>query len=168
MSNYNSIEAQQGAVNNNSFIQSGEKSNKARKGKVPPVYQIVRSAMAQFKRQITQDTECKKKCLVAAVARMSHLYPDALRFWADFRVERERLLDSQRFNKECKSRGLEPKNVADHVVCEGKAMLNDVLLHGILPLGERVQMYKDPLWEDTFSLYATPNSANETKEDSDE
>ena len=164
----NITEAQQGAVNNNPIIQTGEKRNKTRKGNVPPVYQIIRSAMAQFKRQITQDTECKKKCLVAAVTRMSHLYPDALRFWADFRVERDKLLDSNRFCKECKSRSLKPENVADHVLCEGKAMLNDVLLHGILPLGERVQMYKDPLWEDTFSLYATPNSANETKEDSDE
>ena len=161
------IETQQGAINNNPINQSNEK-RKTRKGKVPPVYQIVRSAMAQFKRQITQDTECKKKCLVAAVTRMSHLYPDALRFWADFRVERDKLLDSHRFCKECKSRSLKPENVADHVVCEGKAIVNKVLLNGILPLGERVQMYKDPLWEDTFSLYATPNFANETKEDSDE
>lgn len=161
------IETQQGAVNNNSFIQTGEKRNKSRKGNVPPIYQIVRSAMAQFKRQITQDTECKKKCLVAAVARMNQLYPDALRFWADFRVERERLLDSQRFNKECKNRGLEPKNVADHVVCEGKAMVNKVLLNGLQLLGERVQMYHSPLWEDTFSLYANAETKS-SKEDSDE
>ena len=123
--------------------------------------------MAQFKRQITQDTECKKKCLVAAVARMNQLYPDALRFWADFRVERERLLDSQRFNKECKNRGLEPKNVADHVVCEGKAMVNKVLLNGLQPLGERVQMYHSPLWEDTFSLYTNAETKS-SKEGSDE
>lgn len=154
-------------VANDNFVKLSDGKYKTRKGKVPPIYQIVRSAMAQFKRQITQNTECKKQCLVAAVARMNQLYPDALRFWADFRVERERLLDSQRFNKECKSRGLEPENVADHVVCEGKSMVNKVLLNGLQPLGERVQMYHSPLWEDTFSLYTNAETKS-SKEGSDE
>lgn len=151
----------------NLFDQNQE-TRKTRKNNVQPVYQVVRSAMAQFKRQVKRDNESKLLCINAALGRKSGLYPDTLRFWADFRAERDRLVDSTRFCKACKDRGLEPKFVADHIVCEGKAILNKVLRDGILVLGEQVQMFNAPLWEDAYDLYAAGARSTITEEGGDE
>lgn len=152
-------EAQKSAVNTqgnqggNNIIAAEPVKKAKRAYTVPPVYQVGRRAKALFARQLVQSGETKRQCLAVALQQSNKVYPDALRFWSDFRAERDRLTDSKRFCSECETRGLVPANVADHVVCEGKAVLNKVLKEGLQTLGESVQMFNTPLWKDSFNLY---------------
>ena len=67
----------------------------------------------------------------------------------DFRQERERLVDSKRFCETCMALRLAHNDVADHVVFEGKGVVEKVLKEGLQIVGEKVHMFNDPLWKDT-------------------
>ena len=125
------------------------------------VDQSFEKARMWFMRQMKKDTATKQQCLEASVAALPELYPDTLRFELDFRKERERLIDSKRFNDACKALNLDPVNVADNVVFEGKGTLEKVLKEGLQVLGERVHMFQAPLWVDTQSLYPTEQQQKE-------
>ena len=140
--------------------QSAEKKPK-RRYQPQPVYQVIKKARMWFMRQMKKDTATKQQCLEASVAALPELYPDTLRFELDFRKERERLIDSKRFNDACKALNLDPDNVADNVVFEGKGTLEKVLKEGLQVLGERVHMFQAPLWMDTQSLYITEQQKEE-------
>ena len=128
-------------------------SSTSRRSKVQPVYQVITKARHSFESQLTKDGNVKPRCLEAALNKCSALYPDPLRFSLDFHTERERLVDSKSFCRECKALGLEPAHVADHVVFEGKAKVNMVLRDGLQVLGEKTRMFNCPLWKDSESLY---------------
>ena len=127
---------------------------KARRAyKQSPLSGVLRKAKALFNRQLVQSGETKAKCIELALSRSSSLYPDPLRFWQAFKAERDRLLDSAKFNKACRDLSLEPAYVADHVLFEGKANIDKVLKEGLQVMGESVHMFKTPLWDDKFNLY---------------
>ena len=127
---------------------------KARRAyKQNPLSVVLRKAKALFNRQLVQSGETKAKCLNLAVSRSADIYPDALRFWSDFKAERDRLIDSAKFNEACHRLGLEPVYVADHVLFEGKANIDKVLKEGLQVMGESAHMFNSALWVDTFHLY---------------
>ena len=133
--------------------QDGE--TKRRRYTPQPVYQVVTRARRSFNKQLKKDGAVKYDCLMLAVDQMPEVYPDKLRFELDFRAERDRLTDSKRFCKECKDLGLDATYVADHVVFEGKGVLNKVLKDGLTTtMGEDGRMFKTPLWKDTQDLYS--------------
>lgn len=129
-------------------------SSSRRSHKMQPVYQVVTKGRHSFESQLTKDGDTKYRSLVAALDKSSDLYPDPLRFSLDFHTERERLVDSARFCRDCEALGLVPAYVADHVVFEGKGKVNLVLRDGLQALGEKVRMFNSPLWEDSEKLFA--------------
>lgn len=147
-------------------------TSKKRSYKPQPVYQVIRKARNLQFRQLVQSGESKAACLKAVVAQCGEIYPDSLRFEVDFRAERERLTDSKRFCRECEAKGLVPENVADHIVFEGKAVVETVLKEGLQVLGDKVQMFNCHLWQDTQKLFnnsaSQPKGLIESKEDEDE
>ena len=52
-----------------------------------------------------------------------------------------------------------PRAVAEHLVVEGKATVNNVLKYGLEAYGEKARMFKDPLYIDKRGLFDDP--ANE-------
>ena len=130
--------------------------------KMQPVYSVCKMAKAIFMRQLVQNTDTKKGSIKVALSHSYKEYPDALRFYLDFKVERDRLTDSKRFCSACEARGLNAEFVADHIVLEGKGVLESVLKEGIQIFGEGIMMFKAPLFEDTEGLYTS------AKEGSDE
>ena len=122
--------------------------------KMQSVYKVLGKAKRLFLKQVTKDINAKTACMKMALASYDDLYPDALRFELDFRSERERLTDSKKFCDACRALGKEPNYVADNTVFEGKTMLERVLKEGIQALGEKINMFNAPLWEDTQKLYA--------------
>ena len=137
---------------------SGASSTSNRTHKVQPVYQVITRARHAFESQLVKDGDTKLRCLDATLLKSGVLYPDPLRFSLDFHTERERLVDSARFCRDCEALGLVPANVADHVVFEGKNKLNLVLRDGLQVLGEKVRMFNSPLWEDKFDLFKKEGS----------
>ena len=126
---------------------------KKRTYKPQPIYYILGKSRQQFMWQLEKDSATKVACMEAALAANPKMYSDRLRFELDFKAERDRLTDSKRFCLACETLGLEPKNVADHVVFEGKAVLEKVLKNGLQVLGEKVRMFNEPLWVDSEDLY---------------
>ncbi len=121
--------------------------------KVSDFYYTVADAGHPFNRQLTKDNEIKQKCLTKSVEG-SKRYPDKLRFEFDFRKERERLVDSKNFCDTCKTLGIEAATVADHVVFEGKSVVNHVLRDGLqVVFGDKARMFNKPLWVDSEKLF---------------
>ena len=115
-----------------------------------PFSSVLKSARAQFKKQVEHNTETKRKCIENNISRY---YADPLRFWLDFKNETKVLLDSISFHNACSNLGLVPENVAEHIVFEGKKLRNNVIENGLNVLGERVMMFNAPLFVDTEELY---------------
>ena len=137
----------------NSDVTTKTSSSKKRTYKPQPVYYILSKSRQMFKWQLEKDSATKVACMDAALAANPQKYSDKLRFELDFRAERDRLTDSKRFCSACKDLGLDPINVADHVVFEGKTILEKVLKNGLQVLGENVRMFNEPLWVDSEDLY---------------
>ena len=115
-----------------------------------PFSSVLKSARAQFKKQVEHNTETKRKCIENNISRY---YADPLRFWLDFKDETKVLLDSISFHNACSNLGLVPENVAEHIVFEGKNLRNDVRDHGLDIIGEQVMKFNAPLFIDTEELY---------------
>lgn len=116
-----------------------------------PVYSVLSSARTQFKKQVEHNTETKRKCIENNI---SKYYADPLRFWLDFKNKVKVLLDSMEFNGYCKEIGLNPEDVAQHVVFEGKTIIDEVRDNGPKSvLGEQVMMFNAPLYVDAEGLY---------------
>ena len=105
------------------------------------------AANRQFKRHSKrfQNTEAKIACIEDNIERY---YDDSLRFWANLKDEAKDLLDSIKFNETCKSLGLKPENVAQHIIFEGKTVKNNVLRNGLDEMGEFIKAFDAPLFED--------------------
>ena len=138
----------------------GGNSNSKPRGEKPkrtyrmqPVYKVLGKAKRLFLKQVSKDIKAKAACMQTALDSYDNLYPDKLRFELDFRAERERLTDSNRFCRSCEQLGLNPIYVADNVLFEGKTVLGKVLKDGLQVVGENVHMFNAPLWKDSQNLY---------------
>ena len=123
---------------------------------IAPVWQVVKAGHRMFDAQLTknQNTETKHDCLNECVSE-STCYRDQLEFWLDFKTQAARLEDSKKFGKCCDERGLNPIAVAEHVAFEGSVVLNRVLRYGVeAVLGERIMMFKSPIYQDEANLYS--------------
>jgi hypothetical protein len=119
------------------------------------VYDVLDRAMRQFKRQITQNNETKRECIVANVR---NCYDDALRFWLDFNREVEKFTDSIRFNEYCKAKGHDVLQVAEHIIAEGKTFKNKVLSEGYHVIEQMAYMFNGNLFVDTERIYDKPKN----------
>ena len=143
------------AENSSAMVESqnvkSTKTKAPKKRGATPFSLVLRSANAQFKKQVEHNTETKRKCIENNISRY---YADPLRFWLDFKNETKVLLDSMEFNGYCKEIGLNPEDVAQHVVFEGKTIRDMVRDNGPKSvLGERVMMFNAPLYVDAEGLY---------------
>lgn len=111
------------------------------------VWVVMTRARRMFLRQLkaTQNLETKIAC-IDEIAGM--IYSDPKRVWYDLLTEAKRLTNLIDFNEYCKSLGLNPDYVAQHVVFEGSGTVNKVMRHGVKEvIGERIRMFKKPLYD---------------------
>ena len=121
-----------------------------RKNKIQPVYAVLSKARKQFDRQVDKNTDTKIKCIEANIA---VYYPDPLKFWLDLKTEADVLLDSKRFCFECESKKANPRYVAEHLVFEGKKVVEKVRKEGVINYGENIVKFNGPLFIDKENLY---------------
>ena len=149
------------AAINASKVSSARTGAKDRSRTQKPLFVVTRKFKSIFASydEAEQNTQTKRLALDLAVGMSRNLYPDRLRFWMDLRDEANVLLDSKKFEKCCENWGLMPRAVAEHLVVEGKATVNNVLKYGLEAYGEKARMFKDPLYIDKRGLFDDP--ANE-------
>lgn len=143
---YRTLALQKGAVNASGNNGSNKEAKYKRHDKA--VYKLLKNARSLNKRQVSQGTDNRAKCIESVLASSESLYPNPDQFKLDFQAESARLTDSKRFCRECEDFGMEPGTVADNIVFEGKTVLEKVLKEGIQFFGERIFELNDPLWND--------------------
>lgn len=171
---YNAAKETEMAANNSSAnVNSSDdakkggknKDGKKRKYKVQPVYSVMTKARRQFLRQVRQDTETKTLCIEANMPKVEGA-EDALAIWGDFMTEAKRLMDSVRFITYCKDLGLNPGHVAEHLVFEGKSIVNQVLMEGPAFIGEKLNMFKGRICSDDQKIFPVQKGGLEKKDSS--
>jgi hypothetical protein len=154
------------AHNASKGITEGKNSKKTRSKKVNPLYVVIRKFWSLFKAydEGMQNTNTKREMLNLAIRLCPKYYSDTFRWWQDLLDEANILLDSVRFNKGCEALGLNAQAVAEHLVVEGKATVNEVLKYGIQVYGEKVRMFSDRLYKDDRKLYSKSTDVKSTTE----
>ena len=109
---------------------------------------VINKANRLFLKQVRKNTETKQECIVYCVT--PNLYADAPRFWEEYRIAVEAILDSKKFEKNCNEANLNPQYVAEHLVMEGRAMVRKVLAEGFAPLKGRERYFTAPILKTEF------------------
>lgn len=148
---YRSMAQNSGAAN----ASGNNGSNKTKRAyNLPRVYKVLGRARRLYQRQVKTDTESKTLCIEAALESYGELYPEAILFEQDYKTERERLTDSKRFCRECEALGKDSNTIADNIVFEGKMVLEKVLSDGLQALGESIDKFSIPIWNELEDLPA--------------
>ena len=134
----------------NSEMKANEKPNKKRNYKKESVYDVLDTAMRQFKRQVIQNNETKRECILANIKKR---YDDSLRFWLDFNKEVAVFTDSMRFNEYCEKNKHNVLQVAEHIIAEGKTFKNRILSEGFHLIEQMAYMFNGNLFVDTEKIY---------------
>lgn len=130
-------------VNGQMFLQRVDDTPEAktRRPRAKDMWYYTGKARATFNRQFAKSNDLKWAILESVVAFNCQ---DQERFWLDYSVPVKKLLDSKRFEAECKALGLDSGILATHIVFLGKKAVNDVLDYGIgVTVGEKVSLYKE-------------------------
>lgn len=117
-----------------------------------PFLDTLSKARNVYKKQINRDAQTKK----AAIGHILKLSDkdsnmDDLVFLANFYdIVYNRLLDSNRFLKDCADLGLNSFNIAQHVAFDGNKKLDEVLTVGIKQAyGNELVKMKEPIYTET-------------------
>jgi len=95
-------------------------------------YLKVRSKAANiFRNQIDKSVETKRKAVTRAFNKVSSGDFTRNRFLSEFKVNVDLLLDSKRFERDCKSANLTPFNAATHIAFDGASKIDLVLKNGL-------------------------------------
>lgn len=122
----------EGEVVKSTRVDNGTKSTKRRREESP--YLKIRSKAANiFRSQIDKSVATKKLAVKTAMSRViSGDYTES-RFLSEFKANVDMLLDSKRFEKDCKANKLKPFNAATHIVFDGGSKIELVLKNGLYP-----------------------------------
>ena len=122
-----------------------------RKRAVPALWRVLTKARKVFEVQINKTNQVKLQCLERF---MSTYYADQDQFWVDFMKQVGILMDSRRFYNECKSKGYNPQNVAEHIVFSGSKTIKKVFMEGVgNALGSSIQFYQNTFVPDDKRKY---------------
>jgi hypothetical protein len=139
-------------VSSDSDAKSGNSSSSTKLSKKSvrnPFLEILRKSRTTFKKQIIRDAQMKKSAIEHTL-KLSDKDSDDERnvFLGNFYDMVEyRLLDSNRFIKDCEALGVNPFNVAQHVVFDGNKRLDEVLVLGLRKAyGNEVLKMREPIY----------------------
>jgi hypothetical protein len=113
-------------------VGNGTKSTKRKREESP--YLKIRSKAANiFRNQIDKSVTTKKLAVKTAMSRIISGDYTENRFLSEFKTNVDMLLDSKRFERDCKLHKLKPFNVATHIVFDGSSKIELVLKNGLYP-----------------------------------
>ena len=114
-------------------------------------WSIVKKARNMFDVQLKKDNETKLMCLGECLS----FYPDKEKFWIEYITQVDRLLDSKRFERDCRRLKLLPETVAQHIVFRGNTEMNKALKDGIeIVIGRNIELYVDDFLPNNVVKYS--------------
>lgn len=121
-------------VNENTNPTSVEKRvKKSAKREESPYLKVRTKAVNIFRNQIDKSVMTKRNSIDRALEKIITGEYTQNRFLAEFNTNVEMLLDSKRFDKDCKAHNLNPFNAATHIVFDGSSKIELVLKNGLYP-----------------------------------
>ena len=118
-------------ANNGDNVSNVTKKSKKKTRK--PLLEILSKSRSTFKKQIIRDAQMKKSAIEHTLKLSDKdTNEENLVFLGNFYdMVENRLLDSNRFTKECERLGLDAFSVAQHIVFDGNKKLDEVLIFGL-------------------------------------
>jgi hypothetical protein len=111
-------------------VGNGTKSTKRKREESP--YLKIRSKAANiFRSQIDKSVSTKRLAVKTAMNRIISGDYTENQFFSEFKANVDLLLDSKRFEKDCKLHKLVPFNAATHIVFDGTSKIELVLKSGV-------------------------------------
>ena len=120
--------------------------------RITPFNRVITSSRKLYARQLEQNASVKGRCLERNVAKY---YDEPDKFWTEFENRKETILDRSSFKTRCAQEGLNPKNVAEHLLFEGNAVVKKTLETGFAHLKGQHLTYANPI---TTRCYRVENA----------
>lgn len=130
-----------------SVAQGATKSAKV--NRISPFNRVITSSRKLYARQLDQNASVKNRCMERNVTKY---YDEPAKFWAEFESRKEEILDRGTFKARCEKEGLNPKNVAEHLLFEGSATVKKTLETGFAHLKGRHMTYTEPIATRTYRV----------------
>jgi len=144
---------------NQTTQEKGKKSKNGETKKRKPVSimaRILRKAKKVFNAQILKSNETKLLCVETFI---NLAIMDAEKFWSDFMEWPNELLNSKRYEKECKELDVGAKILATHIAFLGKSTVNKVIKNGIVPvIGGDYLLYTERFVPESAEKYIVDNN----------
>ena len=121
----------------------------AKSNRISPFNRVITSARKLYARQLDQNASVKNRCMEHNVTKY---YDEPEKFWAEFESRKEDILDRGTFKARCENEGLNPKNVAEHLLFEGSATVKKTLETGFAHLKGRHMTYTEPIATRTYRV----------------
>ena len=126
----NQNHSSESAVVKSTRVDNGTKSTRRKREESP--YLKIRSKAANiFRSQIDKSVATKKLAVDTAISRITSGDYTRERFLSEFKANVDLLLDSKRFERDCKFHNLTPFNAATHIVFDGTSKIELVLKNGV-------------------------------------
>lgn len=145
----NDIKLENATVSGSSTVPAQGAAKTVKTNRITAFNRVITSSRKLYARQLDKNASVKHRCLVSNIAKH---YEDAEKFWAEYTVRKEDILDSGRFRCRCKDEGLTPEVVAEHLLFEGSAVVNRVLKTGFESLNGSHRTYTEPIVYKHFSV----------------
>ncbi len=110
--------------------------------RITPFNRVITSSRKLYARQLEQNASVKNRCLEYNVTKY---YDEPDSFWAEFESRKDTILDRSSFNARCTKEGLNPENVAEHLIFEGSAAVKKTLETGFEHLKGKQKNYSEPI-----------------------
>lgn len=117
------------AANSVETVKDAESARQQRSRKASVLWSTVSKARRTFEKQLHKSNDLKRECLEKMIPSVAS---DVEHFWSEYIDQANVLLDSRRFEKECKDLNVDPTILATHIVFLGSGTMNRVLRNGIV------------------------------------
>ena len=117
--------------------------------RISPFNRVITSARKLYARQLDQNASVKNRCMERNVTKY---YDEPEKFWAEFESRKEDILDRGTFKARCEKEGLNPQNVAEHLLFEGSGVVKKSLETGFAHLKGRHMTYTEPITTRTYRV----------------
>ena len=124
-------------------------SKNANSNRISPFNRVITSSRKLYARQLDQNASVNNRCMERNVTKY---YDEPEKFWAEFESRKEDILDRGTFKARCEKEGLNPKNVAEHLLFEGSGIVKKTLETGFAHLKGRHMTYTEPITTRTYRV----------------
>lgn len=140
------------ATNSSEIVKGTESAKQQRSRKASVLWSTVSKARRTFEKQLHKSNDLKRECLEKLIPSVAS---DVEHFWSEYMDQTNVLLDSRRFEKECKDLNVDPTILATHIVFLGSGTINKVLRNGIVnTIGSKYRDFTEKFVPEEAMRYA--------------